>query len=162
MNPDETQRRLKSTDRLVIVSSEITATVSNRVGFHSQDIRFLHFANDDIDLSGLVNSNRADSSKGIHFLFPKSIKTGSYTPTAPDYPFETLCYFENGANAGNSRSFTYNAASGIVDVEVKSNTDDLLSYVIDFDVTGENPSTGSLGIKGKATFIILMVAPTAK
>jgi hypothetical protein len=160
MNPDKKQST--TNDRLIIVSSEITATVSNRVSFNSQNIVSPHFIGDDINFHGMVNTNLPNSSRGIHLLFPKSIKTGTYPLTDNISPFKTFSYYENGANAVTTQSFIYNVKSGIVEVEAKSNTADLLSYVIDFEVTCENPTTGSLNINGTATYIVLLVPYTAK
>lgn len=61
-----------------------------------------------------------------------------------------------------SSSFTYNVKSGIVKVTAISNTPDLLSYVIDFDIMSENPTTDSLNINGTATYIVLMIPYTVE
>ena len=90
-----------SLEPFISVNCDIEAKVSNRVKFHTQNIQF----DKDINSNLIAFICRAyengfnDSKKGMMFIFPSDIQSGTYSPKDSNFPFDTLHYYESAANA---------------------------------------------------------------
>lgn len=144
----------------ISVNCDLQASISNRVDFNTQNIQF--FEDDLSSRIGFIARSYENgfivSNKGMIFVFPSDIETGSYKPTDSDFPFETLHYYELGANGDFSTSYSYKAESGTIDIEVISNDAQALRYLINFDFKGKDRRTEELHIKGDAELNVFMRA----
>lgn len=147
-----------SFDPFVTVSGNIEATVSGRVKFHTQNIQFEKDPTSNlIALTGRGNDSGFDNSKkGMIFVFPSDIQSGTYSPTDPNFPFARLNYYEFGANNDNTTSYSYKPERGTINVEVVENNSTVLRYIINFDFKGKDSLTEELHIVGKAEFNVFI------
>ena len=147
-----------SLDPFISVNCDIEATVSDRVKFHTQNIEFQKDNNS--DLIGFIcrsyENGFKDSRKGMIFVFSSEIPSGTYSPTDPNFPFDTLYYYESGANDDYTTSYIYKPERGTINVEVVKNNSNALSYIINFDFKGKDISTEELRFVGKAEFNVFM------
>jgi hypothetical protein len=140
----------------ITVSSEVKATVSNRVSCETQNIEFDY---NDTSVAFIARANTEDntnsSKKGFQIVFKRDITSGSYS--VPNQAFEDFYYFETGAKAGYTSSLQYKPQSGTVTVEVIENSEGKLHYTIGFDFEGKDAFENEvLEIVGEATLIVLM------
>ncbi|MHC8331530.1 hypothetical protein [Pseudomonas sp. LB3P25] len=147
-----------SLDPFVSVNCDIKATVSGRVEFHTQNIQF----DEDINSNLIVFIGRGyengfnDSKKGMMFIFSSDIQSGTYSPTDSNFPFDTLHYYESGANDDFTTFYTYKPERGTINVEVVENNSEAFRYIINFDFKGKDNRTEELHIVGKAVFNVFM------
>jgi hypothetical protein len=142
----------------ISVNCDITAKISNRVGFHTQNIQFDKDHNSNlIALIGRGYENGFNNSKkGMTLVFSSDIQSGTYSPKDSKFPFETFDYYESGANDEFTTFYTYKPESGTVTVEVVKNDSEALRYLINFDIKGKDSRTEELHIVGKAEFNVFM------
>ncbi|MDI3356587.1 hypothetical protein MO767_19880 [Pseudomonas sp. UYIF39] len=147
-----------SLDPFVSVNCDIEAKVSNRVKFHTQNFQFVKDINSNlIGFIGRAYENGFnDSKKGMVFTFSSDIQSGTYSPTDPNFPFDTLHYYESGANDDDTTLYTYKPERGTINVEVVENNSETLRYIINFDFKGKDHRTEELRIVGKAEFNVFM------
>lgn len=153
-----TSKKRGPADPIITVSAETSATVSNRVKLESQIIEYE--ADPSSNLIALITrANTQDyshrSKKGLVLIFDKNIQSGTYSVTAPNFPFEAY-YFEMGTIPGFTTSFQYKPQSGSFTVETIESTGEKLHYQIGFDFKGVNERNKELKISGKSTYIVLM------
>ncbi|WP_415757766.1 hypothetical protein [Pseudomonas sp. LT1P18] len=147
-----------SLDPFVSVNCDIEAKISNRVKFHTQNIQF----DKDIHSNSIAYIGRSyengfnDSRKGMMFIFSSDIQSGTYSPKDSNFPFDTFYYYENGANADFTTSYTYKPESGTITVEVVQSNSEALIYLINFDFKGKDNRTEELHIVGKAELNVFM------
>ncbi|PQP05917.1 hypothetical protein C5612_04585 [Pseudomonas frederiksbergensis] len=146
-------------DPIITVSAKTVATVSNRVDFETQIVEFEADVNSNL-IALVSRANTQDYShrnkKGLVLIFNKNIKSGTYSVTDPDFPFESAYYFEFGTIPGFTTSFQYKPQNGSFTVEAIENTGEKLHYQIGFDFKGVNERNKELKISGKSTYIVLM------
>lgn len=120
--------------------------------FHTQNIQFLEdYTSDDIAfIARPYETGFNDSKKGMFLIFSKDIQSGSYKPSDENFPFKTFEYYENASNGSFTTSYTYEAQSGTVNVEVISNVSNALRYLIKFDFKGKDNRTEELRVQGEA------------
>lgn len=146
--------------RAITVSAETRATVSDRVDFKTQIVKF--DADTESDLIELISvANTEDSSrrttKGLILVFDKNIASSTYSVGDPDFPFKTSDYYETATIPGFTTSFSYNPVSGTFTVDTITVTSDKLLYQIDFNFKGVNSHTNEeLEIIGSSTYLIFM------
>ncbi|WP_448725109.1 hypothetical protein [Pseudomonas farris] len=143
---------------VITVSSEVKATISDRVPYHTQNTEF-GYSGTLIAFISRANAEdiSASNKKGFLLKFDRNIKPGSYSVTDPDFPFMDFYYFETGTIPGFTTSFMYKPQSGTFTVEVIENSEGKLHYTIGFNFKGTNRNE-ELKIEGKATFIVFMRA----
>lgn len=143
---------------VITVSSEVKATISERVPFYTQNTEF---GTDGGTLIGFITRANAEdiseaNKKGFLLQFDKNIKPGAYSVTDSDFPFLDAYYFETGTVAGFITSFAYKPKSGTFTVETIENSESKLHYKIELNFKGVNNKNEELKIDGTATFIVLM------
>jgi hypothetical protein len=148
-----------SSPQIITISSKTTATVSDRVEFNTQNTQFESDPNGS-QIAFIPRANYDDlsqaSKKGFYFQFDRNIQSGTYSVTAPDFPFKSAHYFEWGTLPGLTTIFDYKPKSGSISVEALENSGSKLHYLISFDFIGKNQRNEELKIVGKSTFIVLM------
>ncbi|EJM59586.1 hypothetical protein PMI30_05722 [Pseudomonas sp. GM50] len=141
---------------VITVSSEIKATVSDRVPFHTQNIEY--GTDGGTLIAFIARANAEDISeankKGFLLMFDKNIKPGTYDVTDSGFPFREAYYFEMGTIPGFTTSFHYTPQSGTFSVETIENSERKLHYKIGFNFKGKDNRNEELKIEGAATLIV--------
>jgi len=147
-----------SFDPFVSVNCDIEAKISNRVKFHTQNIQFEKDTNSNLIayIGRSYENGFRDSQKGMMFIFPSDIQSGTYSPKDSNFPFDTFQYYESGANDDFSTSYTYKPESGTITVEVVQSDSETLRYLINFDFKGKDSRTEALHIVGRAELNVFM------
>jgi hypothetical protein len=145
-------------ERVITVSAEVEAKVSDRVKFYSQNVQFEPDAGTAIAFIARANAEDLSEAnkKGFFLVFDKNIKSGTYSVKDQNFPFSKAYYFETGTIPGFTTSFQYDPKSGSFTVETFENSESKLHYKINFDYIGVNNRNEELAIKGTATFIVVM------
>ncbi|KAA0985402.1 hypothetical protein [Pseudomonas sp. ANT_J28] len=150
---------IASADSIITVSAETQATVSNRVKFDSQIVEFEADPNSNL-IALITRTNTQDyshrSKKGLVLIFDKNIKSGTYSVTDQNFPFENVYYFETGTIPGYTTSFSYKPKSGSFSVEAVESSSEKLHYQIKFDFKGVDDRNEELKVAGQSTYIVLM------
>ncbi|MGX1188013.1 hypothetical protein AB7M29_005692 [Pseudomonas sp. F-14 TE3623] len=147
-----------SLDPFISVNCDIEAKVSGRVKFHTQNIQF----EKDINSNSVAFIGRSyengfnDSKKGMMFIFSSDIQSGTYSPKDSNFPFETLNYYESGANDDFTTFYNYKPEIGTINVEVVESNSEASRYIINFDFKGKDSRTEELHITGKAELNVFM------
>ncbi|VVO72068.1 hypothetical protein PS876_01344 [Pseudomonas fluorescens] len=160
MNVFKNKHSANAPGPFISVNCDLQASISNRVNFNTQNIEFQQDANSNriAFIARSYENALMNTRKGMMFIFPSDIKSGSYKPTDADFPFGTFQYYEIGVNDNFSTSYDYSPKSGTVDIEVISNDSEALCYVINFEYVGGGDETEELHITGKAEFNVFMRA----
>ncbi|MFP0193662.1 hypothetical protein ACKJSM_00575 [Pseudomonas sp. PHC1] len=152
MSVFKNKNSISAADPFISVNGDVKASISNRVDLHTQNIQFFKDDNSS-EIAFIARSYETgfkDSKKGMFLIFSSDIQSGTYNPADPAFPFQSLYYYENGANDNFTTSYVYEAEVGIVKVEVISKNQEALRYLIDFDFKGKDNRTEELHIKGIA------------
>lgn len=152
MNVFKNSASANAAEPSVSVNCDFKASISDRVDFRSQNIQYFEdYTSDDIALiARSYETGFNDSKKGMFLIFPKDIQSGSYKPSDENFPFKKFEYYENASNGNYTTSYTYEAQSGTVNVEVISNDSKALRYLIKFDFKGKDNRTEELRVQGEA------------
>ncbi|MBD9602524.1 hypothetical protein IB252_22175 [Pseudomonas sp. PDM10] len=150
---------IASADPIITVSAETQAAVSNRVKLDSQIVEFEADPNSNL-IALVTRANTQDyshrSKKGLVLIFDRNIKSGTYSVTDQNFPFENVYYFETGTIPGLTTSFVYKPKIGSFTVEAVESSSEKLHYQINFDFKGVNDKNEELKVAGKSTYIVLI------
>ncbi|MGZ7455407.1 hypothetical protein ACXPVS_00935 [Pseudomonas sp. Ma2-10] len=155
----KSKNTIAAADSIITVSAETLATVSNRVKLDSQIVEFEADTNSNL-IALVTRANTQDyshrSKKGLVLIFDKNIKSGAYSVTDQNFPFESSYYFETGTIPGFTTSFVYHPTIGSFTVETIESSAEKLHYQISFDFKGVTYQNEELNIAGKSTYIVIM------
>ncbi|POA47506.1 hypothetical protein C1893_15110 [Pseudomonas sp. MPR-ANC1] len=146
---------------LITVSARTYLTISNRVEFDTQDIHYEAHpdpANNLIGLHSFANFSHplARTHKYLKLYFDKTIESGSYSVSDPDFPFDLFHYVELGTKGDGSAGILYEPTTGTVTVEVIEVSPEKLHYQINYDFKASGNFNEDLTISGESTFIVML------